>query len=88
MKQTSNVTLSIPKDVIARMHKYINKGNISRFTTEALNKALDELQRQKENELSAAYESASKDKNRELEAKEWNECDIDNIQGWEWYDEK
>ncbi len=88
MKQTNNMTLSFPRHVIARMHKYLSKGQISKFTTEAVTKALDELEKQRELELEAAYEAANKDKEREAEAKEWCAVDHNDIEGWEWEDEE
>lgn len=84
MKQTNNMTLSFPKHVIVRMHKFLPKGQISKFTTEAVTKALDELEKQRERELETAYEAASLDKEREAEAKEWCEVGNDKIEGWEW----
>lgn len=84
MKQTTNITLSFPKSLIVRMHKFVHKGQMSKFTTEAVNKALDELEKENEKVLEAAYEAASKDNEREDEANKW--CSVDNseIEGWEW----
>lgn len=81
------MTLSLPTQLIIRMHKYLPKGQISKFTTQALMNALNELESKKEAELDAAYKAASKDINREIEAKEWGESDVDNVEGWEWYGE-
>lgn len=84
MKRTNNITLSFPKHVIIRMNKFLSKGQISKFTTDAVTKALDELERQKELELETAYEAASKDIEREAKAKNWSEVDNDKVEGWEW----
>lgn len=84
MKRTHNMTLSFPKQVIARMHKFVHKGQISKFTTEVVTKALDELEKQREQELEVAYETASNDKEREADAKEWSESDNKDVEGWEW----
>ncbi len=87
MKQTTNITLSFPKHVIARMHKFVHKGRMSKFTMEAVTKALDELEKESEKALEAAYEAASQDKTRELNATEWMNLDNQEIEGWEWDDE-
>lgn len=87
MKQTVNVTLSLSPNLVARLHKSLPKRQISRFTAEALNKALDELQTQREKDLEAAYAEAFKNKVSDTENKEWNECDESKIEGWEWYEE-
>jgi hypothetical protein len=87
MKQTVNVTLSLSPSLIARLHRTLPKRQISSFTSAALNKALDELQQQKEKKLETAYEAAFHDKSREAENKEWNDCDENQIEGWEWYEE-
>ena len=87
MKQTVNVTLSLSPCLIARLHRSLPKRQISRFTAEALNKALDELQKQKENELESAYAKAFSDKARIAESKEWNECDELKVENWDWYEE-
>lgn len=88
MKQTNNITLSFPRHVIVRIRKFLPKGQISKFTTDAVIKALDELEKQRARELEAAYEAASKDQKREMEANEWCEIDNDNIKGWEWEHEE
>jgi hypothetical protein len=88
MKQTTNITLSFPKHLIVRLHKHLPKGQISKFTTDALSKALDDLEKQREADLEAAYEAASSDKEREEEAKSWSELDFDKIEGWEWEHEE
>jgi len=87
MKHTVNVTLSLSPTLVARLHRCLPKRQISRFTTEALNKALDELQQQKAGDLESAYAKAFSDADRKVESIEWNECDESKIENWEWYDE-
>ncbi|MBA2727845.1 MAG: hypothetical protein H0U49_06710 [Parachlamydiaceae bacterium] len=86
MKHTVNVTLSLSPTLVARLHHCLPKRQISRFKTEALNKALDELQQKKEGDLESAYAKAFADEDR-IESVEWNECDENQIENWEWYDE-
>lgn len=87
-KNTINITLSIPKPLVQRMHKWITRGQISKFTASAVEKALNDLEDKLEKQLESAYEAASQDKIREEEAKDWVNADINDIQDWEWYDEK
>lgn len=87
MKNSANMTLSLPKRLIARLHKVLPKGQISCFTAAALDKALDEIQEQNDRDLENAYAKAFADKTRELEAREWGEMGSDQVEGWEWYEE-
>lgn len=88
-KNTVNMTLSIPSHLAQRMHKSLGRGVISKFTAEAVEKALDELDKIQELELEAMFESAAKDESTNQESKEWIETDnLNEIEGWEWYDEK
>lgn len=87
MKQTVNVTLSFSPNLIARLHRSLPKRKISSFTAEVLNKALDELQLEKTSELESAYAQLARDADRKAELKDWNECDVDDIENWEWYEE-
>ena len=88
-KNTANMTLSIPIQLFDRMHKSIERGQISKFTAEAVRKALDELDKQRELELEAMFESAALDESINQESKEWIESDnLSEIEGWEWDDEE
>lgn len=88
MKQTANVTLSLSCSVISRLHRSLPKGRISRFTDTVLNKALDELDQKSHLEQERAYAKAFSDKAREIESKDWNECDEYQVENWDWYEEK
>jgi hypothetical protein len=88
-KNTINMTLSIPVHLSHRMHKSLERGLISKFTAEAIEKALDELEKKRELELEAMFESAAKDESTNQESREWMESDnLNEIEGWEWYDEE
>jgi hypothetical protein len=88
-KNTTNMTLSIPVHLFQRMHKSLARGLFSKFTAEAVEKALDELDKNRELELEAMFESAAKDERSNQESKEWMESDnLNEIEGWEWYDEE
>lgn len=83
--KTKPITLSMPEEVIYRMHKRLGRGQMSSFTVKALEKALDELEANNEQELEKAYEAASQDKERESEAKEWDGVDNwDNLEDEDW----
>jgi len=89
MKNTTNVTLSIPTTLVARMHNTLGRGHISKFTAEAVEKALDELVKEQESTLEAMFEAAARAEKGNAETKEWMETDnLNEIEGWEWYDER
>lgn len=87
MKHTANLTLSLPPRLISRLHRSLPKRKISRFTTDVLNKALDELEKKHEIELEKGYAQAFSDEERKIESKDWNESDEHKIENWDWYDE-
>lgn len=87
MKHTVNVTLSLSPSLVARLHKSLPKRQINRFIVNALTKALDELQFQKEKKLEVEYAKAFRDKALDAESRKWNECDESKIEDWEWYGE-
>lgn len=88
-KNTANMTLSLPVHLFNRMHKSLERGQISKFTAEAVGKALDELDKKRELALEAMFELAAKDESTNQESKEWMESDnLNEIEGWEWYDEE
>jgi hypothetical protein len=87
MKHTTNVTLSLPSGLISRLHRSLPKRKISRFTTDVLTKALDELEQKQETALENGYAKAFSDEARKSESKDWAECDEYKIENWDWYDE-
>ena len=87
-KNTTNVTLSMPVSLVHRIHRTLDRGQVSRFTAAAVEKALDELEKSRESELEAMFASAAKDESTNKESIEWLESDnLNDIEGWEWDEE-
>lgn len=87
-KTTTNITLSLPIRLFDRMHNSLERGQLSKFTAEAVEKALDELESKKELELEAMFELAAKDECSSQESKDWIDSDnLNEIEGWKWYGE-
>lgn len=84
-----NITFSIPDDLKSCLFARVGNRGRSRFISDAIRKALKEEESTMEQELDAAYESASLDSDRIEILRDWDALDnvgdlIDDDENWDW----
>lgn len=83
-----NITFSIPEDLKTSLLNHVDKRGMSRFISNAIQKALEEDERKKEQELDSAYEAANQDLERMETIQEWNSSDditdLLDDEDWNW----
>lgn len=87
-----NITFSIPADLKAVLHAHVNKRGMSKFISNAIRKALEDEETQKEASLDAAYEAALRDVDRCEILQDWNALDdvsdlVEENENWDWLKE-
>lgn len=83
MSKSVHVTLSISKDLKDRLYSSIEKGSISKFVSESLEKSLLEKQKQ----LADAYKEAAKDLGQLEGRSDWQDIAKEDFQGVDWENE-
>lgn len=74
-KQTDVMTFSLPVQLIAQLRSSIGQGEMSRFATQALQKALE----QEQEKLRKEYQAAANDPERKKIVEEWSALDVEGL---------
>ena len=69
--KTINVTFSIPENINFLLHSFVEKRGLSKFVTQAIEKAIEE----KRNDLKAAFKEAENDSDIKETMADWGALD-------------
>lgn len=74
--KTVNATFSLPVETYALLHGFVEKRGLSRFVSDAIQKALTS----KQDELCQAYRENSQDELQQNDLKDWDSL---QAEGWD-----